>query len=414
MSFNNLGLIVPILDALRETGYTHPTNIQEKSIPLILQQKDLLACAQTGTGKTGAFTIPMLQLLHEERISLNKSNHSITSLILAPTRELAQQIGESIETYGRFLQLKHAVIFGGVSQLNQIKDLRKGVDILVATPGRLLDLLQQRCVALSGVKFFVLDEADRMLDSGFYNDIRKIISYLPVKKQTLLFSATLPTPIKQLANLLLKDAVQVEVHPVSSTAERIEQSVYFVEKRNKTDLLVEILKDQNIQTALVFTQMKHTADKLCNFLKSSGINSQAIHGNKSQPQRQQALKNFKNRTTRVLVATDIAARGIDIDDLTHVINYELPNVAETYVHRIGRTARAGASGIAISFCDYSEKMALKDIQTLTHTIIPQIKGHKFDIADFHTVALTSYRSGTNKKRSNTFSSGKRRAFNQPR
>lgn len=411
MSFNKLGLITPILDALGEAGYVNPTIIQERSIPLILQRKDLLACAQTGTGKTAAFTLPMLQLMHEQ-LNSSKSNGSITSLILTPTRELALQIGENIKAYGKFLHFKHQVIFGGVPQSNQVKALRNGVDILVATPGRLLDLIQQRHLSLTQVKFLVLDEADRMLDSGFYDDTRKIISYLPVQKQTLLFSATLPTPVKQLANMLLKDPMYVEAHPVSSTAERISQSVYFVEKKNKTELLIEILEDQNIKTALVFTQTKHAADKLCKLLQRSGINSQAIHGDKSQFQRQHALGNFKSGTTRVLVATDIASRGIDVDDLTHVINYELPRTAETYVHRVGRTARAGAAGIAISFCDYTEKAVLKDIQTLTRTTIPTVKGHKFDIAELHINVPAMPRASVGGRKTNVFSSRKRRAFTQ--
>ncbi len=403
---------MPILNALRETGYVNPTKIQEESIPIVLNHRDLLACAQTGTGKTAAFTIPLLQLLQDNLTSPRKSNNSVSSLILAPTRELALQIGESIETYGKFLSLKYAVIFGGVPQGSQVKALKNGVDILVATPGRLLDLLQQGFVNLKEVKFFILDEADRMLDSGFYNDIKKIISHLPNQKQTLLFSATLPAPIKELANVLLKNPAHVAVDPVSSTAERIEQSVYFVEKKDKKDLLVEILKDQRIETVIVFTQMKHTADKLCKILQNSGINSQAIHGNKSQAQRQHALKNFKNGTTRVLVATDIAARGIDVDHLTHVINYELPEVAETYVHRIGRTARAGASGIAISFCDHSEKIALRDIQKLTHKSIPTVRGHKFDTTDLHITSNFIQQSPATRKSTRTSSSRKRRVFNQ--
>ena len=412
MSFNNLGLIAPILHALQETGYTNPTQIQEKSIPVILQRRDLLGCAQTGTGKTAAFTIPMLQLMHEQQQSDKKNNRSITSLILAPTRELALQIGESIETYGRFLQLKHQVIFGGVPQFSQVKALRSGVDIVVATPGRLLDLIQQGHVTLSALKFFVLDEADRMLDSGFFNDIKKIITHLPKTRQNLLFSATLPADIRQLAGVLLKDPVSVEVHPVSSTVDRIEQSVYYVEKKNKIELLLDLLNDKSIESVLVFTQMKHTADKVCKVLQRYGVNSQAIHGNKSQGQRQQALTNFRNKITRVLVATDIAARGIDINDLSHVINYELPDVPETYVHRIGRTGRAGASGIALSFCDYSEKTALKDIQKLTRRSINVITGHKYDapaVGDHITVARQPVAMA---KRHHTSPVRRNRAFTQ--
>lgn len=378
MSFNNLQLIEPVLKALSHEGYTNPTPIQEKAIPVVLAKKDLIACAQTGTGKTAAFTIPLLQLMQEQQGITAGHKRKISTLILTPTRELAIQIGESIDAYGRFLKLKHKVIFGGVPQYNQVKAIREGVDFLVATPGRLLDLMQQGHVSLYDVKYFVLDEADRMLDSGFLNDIKRIIARLPEKKQTLLFSATMPGPIKQLANGLLKNPVRVEVTPVSSTVEMIQQSVYFVEKHNKQSLLIDLLKDETIETVLVFTQMKHSADKLAKSLHRSGINTQAIHGNKSQSQRQEALRNFKNRTTRVLVATDIAARGIDIDELTHVVNYELPNVPETYVHRIGRTGRAGASGVALSFCDRNEKVFLHDIQKLTRKQIHVVSGHAYD------------------------------------
>lgn len=396
MSFNNLGLIAPILDALRDAAYVTPTSIQEKAIPMILNRRDLLACAQTGTGKTAAFTIPMLQLMHEDRATANagkKSPHNnnagIASLILAPTRELALQIGESIDTYGRYLHLKHLVIFGGVPQDRQVRALRSGVDILIATPGRLLDLINQRHINLGQLKFYVLDEADRMLDSGFLNDIRKINRHLPAGRQNLMFSATIPAEIRDLANSLLTDPVNVEVNPVSATADRIEQCVYHVEKKNKLGLLLDILQSDDIENVLVFTQMKHTADKVSKALQGAGIRSQAIHGNKSQGQRQDALKNFKDHSTRVLVATDIAARGIDIDSLSHVINFELPNVPETYVHRIGRTGRAGASGIAISFCDYSEKLFLRDIQKLTRQPIPVNTAHKYHLSDFESNSRTS-------------------------
>lgn len=412
MSFNNLGLIEPLLKALSETGYTQPTPIQEKSIPAILNRQDLLACAQTGTGKTAAFTIPMLQLMHQQQQEQNRSTRHISALILAPTRELAVQIGESIEVYGKFLNLRHHVIFGGVPQFSQVKALRAGVDILVATPGRLLDLIQQRHVSLQQLKFFVLDEADRMLDCGFINDIKRIITYLPAQKQTLLFSATMPGPIKQLANVLLKNPAHIEVTPVSSTVEVIAQSLYYVKKENKTSLLIDLLSDQSIETVLVFTQMKHAADKLAKLLQRAGINSQAIHGNKSQSQRQQALKNFKNRTTRVLVATDIAARGIDIDDLTHVINYELPDVPETYVHRIGRTGRAGAEGIAITLCDYSEKAALTDIQKLTGKQLKVVAGHKYDITELSTYVPVAQTFTPTKRGRNVFGGRSGRSFTQ--
>ena len=370
MSFKNLRLIEPILKALDQEGYVTPTQIQEKSIVPILERRDILGCAQTGTGKTAAFTIPILQLMHEHRLALNSKSKNIDCLILTPTRELAIQIGESIAAYGRYLKLKHHVIFGGVSQHGQVNAIKNGVDILVATPGRLLDLMQQGYISLSHIKFFVLDEADRMLDMGFIHDVKKVIVKLPAKRQSLFFSATMPAEIKQLSDVLLKDPVKVEVTPVSSTAEIIQQAVYFVDKQDKQQLLIDILKDRSIETLLVFTQMKHAADKLSKKLLAHGISAAAIHGNKSQNARQTALENFKNKKVRVLVATDIAARGIDIDQLSHVLNYELPNVPETYVHRIGRTGRAGASGIALSFCSREEKAFLKDIEKLIKKSIP--------------------------------------------
>lgn len=370
MSFKNLRLIEPILKALGEEGYEKPTQIQEKSITPILERKDMLGCAQTGTGKTAAFTIPILQLMHEQQEPRNGRHRNIEALILTPTRELAIQIGESIAAYGRHLSLRHLVIFGGVSQHAQVNSLRNGIDILVATPGRLLDLMQQGHISLSTIKFFVLDEADRMLDMGFIHDVKKIIAKLPVKRQSLFFSATMPPEISQLAAILLKNPIKVEVTPVSSTVEVIQQAVYFIEKNEKQDLLIDLLKDTSIESLLVFTQMKHAADKLSKRLNASGINAAAIHGNKSQNARQSALENFKNKKVRVLVATDIAARGIDIDQLSHVLNYELPNVPETYVHRIGRTGRAGASGIALSFCSYEERPYLRDIEKLIKKSVP--------------------------------------------
>jgi ATP-dependent RNA helicase RhlE len=377
LSFNNLQLIEPVLKALIHEGYTKPTPIQEQSIPPILQHKDLLGCAQTGTGKTAAFAIPMLQLMHEQQQQSSKGRRNIQALILTPTRELAIQIEESFKAYGKYLDLRQLVIFGGVSQFNQVNSLRRGVDILVATPGRLLDLMNQGHISLKDIKFFVLDEADRMLDMGFVHDVKRIIAKLPTKRQTLFFSATMPPEIQQLANVLLTDPVKVAVTPVSSTVEIIQQSLYFVEKQNKNPLLKHILDDQTIKTALVFTRTKHGADKIAKELSRSGIRAEAIHGNKSQNARQNALSNFKSRITRVLVATDIAARGIDIDELTHVVNYDLPNVPETYVHRIGRTGRAGASGIAISFCDHEEKSFLKDIQKVINKSIPVVSEHPY-------------------------------------
>lgn len=378
MSFKNLQLIEPILKALSKEGYDTPTPIQQQAIPLILEKRDLLGCAQTGTGKTAAFTIPVLQLMNQQlnpaaahgADKMAPRHRRIQTLVLTPTRELAIQIGESIEAYGRFLSFRHKVIFGGVSQHNQVQAIRAGVDIIVATPGRLLDLMQQRIISLADIKYFILDEADRMLDMGFVHDVKRIIAHLPAKRQTLFFSATMPAEIKQLAAVLLTNPAKVEVTPPSSTVDIIQQSVYFVDRQSKQTLLIKILEDQNIKSLLVFTQMKHAADKLSKILNAAGIRTEAIHGNKSQNARQNALLNFKTRKTRVLVATDIAARGIDIDELTHVLNFELPNVPETYVHRIGRTGRAGASGIAISFCDNSEREFLTDIQKLIKKKIP--------------------------------------------
>ncbi|HVZ56080.1 MAG TPA: DEAD/DEAH box helicase [Chitinophagaceae bacterium] len=382
MSFNDLQLIEPILKALQDEGYTQPTPIQEKSIPSILQRKDLLGCAQTGTGKTAAFTIPILQLMQAEK---TQGPTPIRTLVLTPTRELAIQIGESIQAYGRYLPLRHTVIFGGVSQQAQVQAIRRGVDILVATPGRLIDLVRQRHISLSGIQFFVLDEADRMLDMGFVQDVRRIIAWLPQQKQTLFFSATMPGEIRQLANILLHDPVKVEVTPPSSTVDLIEQSVYYVEKQHKLSLLVDLLRKHPAETVLIFTQMKYAADRLAKNLNKAGIPAEAIHGNKAQHARQRALTNFKSKKTRILVATDIAARGIDIDELALVINYELPNVPETYVHRIGRTGRAGASGTAISFCDWSEKIFLSDIQKLIKKTIPVVQGHPFDVPGMHSM-----------------------------
>jgi ATP-dependent RNA helicase RhlE len=401
LSFNNLQLIEPLLKALSNEGYTTPTPIQSQAIPGILQRRDLLGCAQTGTGKTAAFAIPMLQLMHQEQQQTQQGRRFIKALILTPTRELAIQIEESFRAYGKFVDLKHLVIFGGVSQHNQVKALRQGVDILVATPGRLLDLMQQRHVSLQDIKYFVLDEADRMLDMGFVHDVKRIISKLPARKQTLFFSATMPGEIQQLANMLLNNPIKVEVTPPASTVDLIQQHMYFVETMSKRSLLTHLLHDKTIETALVFSRTKHGADKIARDLNKNGIRAEAIHGNKSQNARQDALANFKTRRTRILVATDIAARGIDIDDLTHVFNYDLPNIPETYVHRIGRTGRAGASGIAISFCNYEEKIYLRDIQKLIKKSIPVVKGHPFDVPLMHEMpqqASTSVSSSNNGRR----------------
>jgi ATP-dependent RNA helicase RhlE len=378
VNFENLNLIEPVLKALRTEGYTNPTPIQEKAIPVILQRKDLLGCAQTGTGKTAAFAIPILQILHAEQNQIT-AKKSIRALILTPTRELAIQIGESFTAYGKHTGIKHTVIFGGVPQKPQTDALRSGIEILIATPGRLLDLIDQKYINLSNIGLFVLDEADRMLDMGFIHDVRKVISRLPEKKQTLFFSATMPPEISKLADKILVNPVKVAVTPVSSTVDTIDQSLYYVDKKDKKSLLLHLLKDRSVITALVFTRTKHGADKVAKDLNKAGILADAIHGNKSQNARQRALTNFKERKTRVLVATDIAARGIDVEELSHVINFEIPNIAETYVHRIGRTGRAGQSGVAVSFCDAEEKDYLKDIHKLISRQIPVISDHPYPV-----------------------------------
>nr|WP_302829007.1 DEAD/DEAH box helicase [uncultured Bacteroides sp.] len=372
MTFENLKLIEPILRALQEEGYSTPTPIQEKSIPILLRGKDLLGCAQTGTGKTAAFSIPILQKLYK-----TDNRQGIKALILTPTRELAIQIGESFEAYGKYTGLRHAVIFGGVGQKPQTDELKRGIQILIATPGRLQDLVNQGFINLKTLDFFVLDEADRMLDMGFIHDIRRILKLLPPRRQTLFFSATMPPEIEKLANSMLTEPEKVEVTPVSSTVDTISQSVYFVEKKEKKDLLLYLLKNPAIESVLIFTRTKYGADKLARILNKAGIGAEAIHGNKSQNARQRALTGFKSHTLRVLIATDIAARGIDVDQLSHVINYELPNIPETYVHRIGRTGRAGHDGIAISFCESEELPYLKDIQKLIGKTIPVVKEHPF-------------------------------------
>ncbi|MFL5809083.1 MAG: DEAD/DEAH box helicase [Flavisolibacter sp.] len=369
MLFEQLGLIEPIMKALKTEGYTNPTPIQHQAIPFVLDRKDLLGCAQTGTGKTAAFAIPILQILQQDQQNSKGYKH-IRTLILTPTRELAVQIGESFEAYGRYMKIKHDVVFGGVSQHTQTLALRNGTDVLIATPGRLLDLINQGYIHLDHLEIFVLDEADRMLDMGFIHDVKKVIRLLPREKQTLFFSATMPPAIAQLADSLLHQPEKVEVTPVSSTAEKIDQSVYFVNKRDKLSLLVHLLEEKKIERTLLFTRTKHGADKITKDLKKMNVHALAIHGNKSQTARQHALTQFKSGRVRILVATDIAARGIDVDALTHVINYDLPDVPETYVHRIGRTGRAGASGIALSFCDREEMINLKDINKLIGQKIP--------------------------------------------
>ena len=368
MTFNELNLISPILSALETEGYKTPTPIQEQAIPIIMARKDLLGCAQTGTGKTAAFAIPILQILHQEHAE--RSHKNIKVLILTPTRELAIQINESFGAYGRNLRLKHTVIFGGVPQGAQVQALKQGVDILIATPGRLLDLMSQGYINIQQIGIFVLDEADRMLDMGFIHDVKRVITKLPHKRQTLFFSATMPPEIQKLADTILVKPEKVAVTPVSTTAETVKQSIYFVDKKDKKQLLHYVLQDRAITRVLVFTRTKHGADKVVKDLHKAGITAEAIHGNKSQNARQRALNNFKDGNIRVLVATDIAARGIDVESLSHVINYEIPEVPETYVHRIGRTGRAGASGTAMSFCDSEEMADFKNIQKLTGIQIP--------------------------------------------
>jgi len=378
MTFNSLGLSKPLLQAIKEQGYDKPTPIQEKAIPVILQKKDILAGAQTGTGKTAGFTLPLLELLSRSKSTHNK--HKIKALILTPTRELASQVGESVELYGKHLPFKSTVIFGGVKIASQITKLRKGVDIVVATPGRLLDHIAQKTIDLKSVDFLILDEADRMLDMGFINDIKKVLAVLPKQKQTLLFSATYSNEIKKLSNTLLNAPTLIEVARANTSSEIVEQSVYHVDKTRKRELLTHLINEGKWQQVLVFTRTKHGANRLSGQLDKDGITSAAIHGNKSQNARTKALEDFKKGEIRVLVATDIAARGIDIDQLPHVVNYELPNVSEDYVHRIGRTGRAGNEGEAISLVCVDEDEFLKNIEKLIKKDIPKVwlKGFKPD------------------------------------
>lgn len=381
LTFNQLGLIAPILQALEQQCYTLPTPIQQQAIPSVLQQKDLLGCAQTGTGKTAAFAIPVLQLLsHPSSSAVYDKSSYIKTLVLTPTRELAIQIHDSFLAYGQFLRIQSTVIFGGVSQVPQVEQLKKGTDILIATPGRLLDLIQQGFINLKQLQILVLDEADRMLDMGFIHDVKKILQLLPVKKQTLFFSATMPKEIADLANTLLHNPVVVKVTPVSSTADTVKQELFMVDKKNKQALLSHLINETKMNRVLVFSRTKHGADRIAKNLKKQQITADAIHGDKSQTARQRALQLFRDNKLTVLVASDIAARGIDIDHLTHVINFDLPNVPETYVHRIGRTGRAGESGIAFSFCDKEEVQYLKDIVKLIGKKIP-VTQHPFTMND---------------------------------
>ncbi len=380
MTFKELEVTEPILKALEDKNYSEPTPIQNKTIPLILKKHDILGCAQTGTGKTAAFAIPIIQHIHE-KVEFKKFKPHLQALIVTPTRELAIQIDDNIREYSKYTDIKHTVIFGGVKQFSQVEKLRKGVHILVATPGRLLDLISQNIVRLDSIKIFVLDEADRMLDMGFIHDIKKLLKILPEKRQSLFFSATMPQNIVDLSKTILNNPKKVEVSPVSSTAETIQQFVYLTNKQSKKDLLVHILKNKDIEQVLLFSRTKHGADKIARNLQKKRISSAAIHGDKAQNQRQNALAKFKNGEIRVLVATDIAARGIDIDKLKYVINYDIPNEAESYVHRIGRSGRAGEEGNAISLCDPEELAYLKDIEKLINLKIEVVKDNPYPQTD---------------------------------
>ncbi|MGE0328658.1 MAG: DEAD/DEAH box helicase [Polyangiaceae bacterium] len=373
MTFSELGLLPKLLRAVEEAGYETPTPIQTAAIPSCLEGRDLLGCAQTGTGKTAAFTLPLLQRVY----GASGKQPKLRALVLTPTRELAAQIGESFATYGKHLDLYHTVIFGGVGQAPQEKEMKRGVDALIATPGRLLDLMEQGHISLSDIEIFVLDEADRMLDMGFLPAVKRVVRALPKKRQTLFFSATMPPEIRELAESLLIDPVSVAVTPVSSTAERIEQRLFFVDKANKRKLLTHVLKQPGVGRTLVFSRTKHGANRIAEHLEKSGIRAAAIHGNKSQGARTRALNGFRDASIPVLVATDIAARGIDVTGVTHVINVDLPNVPETYVHRIGRTGRADAAGVAWSFCEAEERPYLIDIERLIQQHIPRDEDHPF-------------------------------------
>mgnify|MGYP001806568042 FL=1 len=383
--FTDLGLIEPLCRALEAEGYTQPTPIQAQAIPQMLAGHDLLAIAQTGTGKTAAFALPVLQFLHQ--VPGKRMPRSARALVLAPTRELAVQINDAFAAYGQFMPLKRATVFGGVGQYPQVQALMRGVDVLVATPGRLIDLMQQGHINLGGVEFFVLDEADRMLDMGFIHDVRRIVAQVPAKRHTVLFSATMPAMVATLAETILKNAVRVEVTPTATTVERIEQRVLFVDHGDKRKLLVDLLRGEGVGRTIVFTRTKHGANRIAEQLQKSGLPADAIHGNKSQGARQRALEDFRTGRLKTLVATDIAARGIDIDGVTHVINFDLPNEPESYVHRIGRTARAGAEGIALSFCGHDEVAYLKAIEKTIRQPVPMDDAHAYhsdDIARRHT------------------------------
>ena len=376
MLFEDLSLSKSIQKAVHEEGYTHPTPIQEQSIPIVLSGRDLIGCAQTGTGKTAAFAIPIIHQLHRI-VGSSKKAKEIRALIVTPTRELAVQIGQNFDTYAKYTNLTQITLFGGVSQVPQVDTLKKGVDVVIATPGRLLDLHKQGFINFDHLHTLVLDEADQMLDMGFINDVKKIVKLTPKNRQTLLFSATMPIAIRELAEMFLTDPAKVEVSPVSSTAEKIEQHIYFVEKTEKRNLLYHLIKNENLSDVLVFSRTKHGADNVVKALRKNNIAAEAIHGDKSQNTRQRVLEAFKNKEVGVLVATDIAARGIDIDQLPFVINFDLPNIPETYVHRIGRTGRAGNGGMAISFCSKDEEPYWKDIQKLIKVDVKTISDHPY-------------------------------------
>ncbi|NLW88695.1 MAG: DEAD/DEAH box helicase [Clostridiaceae bacterium] len=388
MNFSTLGLMPRILKALDEQGYSSATPIQEAAIPVLLSGRDLLGCAQTGTGKTAAFALPILQQLGQNpgTADISGGRRKIRTLVLAPTRELAIQINDCFMAYGRHLRLRSLVIFGGVSQNPQVRSLQTGVDILVATPGRLLDLMDQGHIRLHHIEFFVLDEADRMLDMGMIHDVRRIVSCLPSERQTMFFSATMPSEIEALAGTILSDPFLIEITPPTSTVDSIRQKVFRVDRGNKINLLTHLLKNVNADSALVFSRTKHGADKIVRSLEKAGLSAQAIHGNKSQNARQNALGNFKSRTTRILVATDIAARGIDVEELSHVIQFDLPEVPETYVHRIGRTGRAGLGGTAYSFCSGEEYPLLRDIQKFIEKELPVEKDHPYPITESDVIS----------------------------
>jgi len=414
ITFKNLGVIEPITRALEELGYNQPTPIQEKSIPILLEHQDLLGCAQTGTGKTAAFAIPILQ--HIQDTPIPKGRRPIQALVVSPTRELAIQIADSFTDYGKYLSVKNTVIFGGVKQGNQTSALSKGVDVLVATPGRLLDLMDQGYISLNAIEYFVLDEADRMLDMGFIHDIKRIIAQLPKRRQSLFFSATMLPDIVALSNKILGNPKKITIQPEQTTAERVDQALYFVAKKDKPKLLIHILQTQPSFTVLVFSRTKHGADKIVKILRKADITADAIHGNKSQGARQRALNLFKAGKTHVLVATDIAARGIDVEELSLVVNYDLPNIPETYIHRIGRTGRAQSSGIALSFCNVEEREYLRDIEKLIDQKIDVVDDHPF--VDQEEVPATKSKpanqQGQSRHRPNRSGSGNKKHNSQRR